>query len=281
MPAVASVPPAAPAPEDAPAAPPLLEVRGLSMRFDERLVQEQVSFMVRTRTIFAIMGVSGCGKSTLLKHMIGLLPPAGGQVLYAGADYWAGDAAERNRLRSGCGMLFQSAALWSSMTLRDNVCLPLAQLTRLDRAQREARADEVLGWVGLEKFGAYYPADLSGGMKKRAALARAIAASPPLLLLDEPSAGLDPIGSRKLDELILDIRQRTGATVVFVSHEIPSLLAIADDGIFLDADSKHPIAQGSPRQLLDHCDHPTVRAFMRREDLAGAATAAPGGAPRP
>jgi phospholipid/cholesterol/gamma-HCH transport system ATP-binding protein len=255
-----------------------MEVRALGMRYGEEWVQQQVSFTVQARTIFAIMGVSGCGKSTLLKHMIGLLPPAQGQVLYAGADYWASDAAARNRLRSGCGMLFQSAALWSSMTLRDNVCLPLAQLTQLDRGQREARADEVLGWVGLEKFGAYYPADLSGGMKKRAGLARAIATSPPLLLLDEPSAGLDPIGSRKLDELILDIRQRTGAAVVFVSHELPSLLAIADDGIFLDADSKHPIAHGSPRQLLDHGDHPTVHAFMRREDPAGAAPAAPEGA---
>jgi phospholipid/cholesterol/gamma-HCH transport system ATP-binding protein len=244
---------------------PLLEVRSLEMRFGATLVQEGVSFSVAVGTIFAIMGVSGCGKSTLLRQVIGLLQPAGGQVLYSGTDYWAGDVQVRTRLRSGCGMLFQSAALWSSMTLLENVCLPLEQLTQFDRGQREARAAEVLGWVELEKFGAYYPADLSGGMKKRAGLARAIAASPQLLLLDEPSSGLDPISSKHLDELILDVRKRTGAAVVLVSHELPSLLAIADGGIFLDADSKHPIAHGSPRELRDHPEHPTVRAFMLRE----------------
>jgi phospholipid/cholesterol/gamma-HCH transport system ATP-binding protein len=246
---------------------PLLEVRSLVMRFGETLVQEGVSFKVEVGAIFAIMGVSGCGKSTLLRQVIGLLQPAGGQVLYRGTDYWAGDIAVRTKLRSGCGMLFQSAALWSSMTLLENVCLPLEQLTKFDRGQREARAAEVLGWVELEKFGAYYPADLSGGMKKRAGLARAIAAAPPLLLLDEPSSGLDPISSKHLDDLILDVRKRTGAAVVLVSHELPSLLAIADGGIFLDADSKRPIAHGSPKELRDHPEHPTVRAFMLREDL--------------
>jgi phospholipid/cholesterol/gamma-HCH transport system ATP-binding protein len=246
--------------------PPLLEVRDLQMRFGDRLIQESVSFKIEAGTIYAIMGVSGCGKSTLLKHLIGLQPPAGGQVLYSGIDYWAADAAARTRIRSTCGMLFQSAALWSSMTVLDNVCMPLVQLGRLDRAQREARALEVLGWVDMGEFGAYRPADLSGGMKKRAGLARAIAAEPPLLLLDEPSAGLDPISSRRLDDLILDIRKRTGAAVLFVSHELPSLLGIADDGIFLDADSKRPAAQGSPTRLRDECEHPTVRAFLHRAE---------------
>jgi len=262
-------------------AAPVLEVRGLAMRYGDRLIQEQVSFTVQARTIFAIMGVSGCGKSTLLRHMIGLLRPAGGQVLYSGSDYWAGDSERRNQLRAGCGMLFQSAALWSSMTIRDNIRLPLAQAAAFDRARRDARVAEVLSWVGLETFADFYPADLSGGMKKRAGLARAIAASPHLLLLDEPSSGLDPISSRRFDELIVDIRQRSGAAVIFVSHELPSLLAIADDGIFLDADSQRPIAHGSPRQLLAHCDHPTVHAFMRREDVVPAADAQPTGEPRP
>src|SRR5690606_31667151 len=134
-----------------------------------------------------VMGGSGCGKSTLLKHMVGLLPPAGGQVLHGGVDFWAADEAQRDALRSRFGMLFQSAALWSSMTLLDNVLLPLARQTRLDAKAREARAREVLAWVGLDSFAAFYPADLSGGMKKRAGLARAIAAEPPLLFLDEPS----------------------------------------------------------------------------------------------
>ena len=266
---------------------PLLEVRDLEMRFGDRLIQEAVSFKVEARTIFAIMGVSGCGKSTLLKHMIGLQQPAGGQVLYGGTDYWAGDAAARTQMRSKCGMLFQSAALWSSMTVLQNVCLALEQLGKLSRTQREARALEVLGWVGMAEFGAYRPADLSGGMKKRAGLARAMAASPPLLLLDEPSAGLDPISSRRLDDLILDIRDRTGAAVVFVSHELPSLLGIADDGIFLDVDAKRPAAHGSPRLLREQCEHPTVRAFLHREKPPAAAVAdlppdpqtAPPGAP--
>ncbi len=249
-------------------AAPLLEVQDLTMRFGNRLIQENVSFKVAPRTVFAIMGGSGCGKSTLLKHLIGLLPPAGGQVMHVGTDFWAADAASRKRLRAGCGMLFQSAALWSSMTLLENICVPLTELTDMDPQQREARAMEVLGWVELEKFAGFHPADLSGGMKKRAGLARAMASSPPLLLLDEPSAGLDPISSRRLDDLILDVRERTGAAVILVSHELPSLLAIADDGIFLDADSKRPIAHGSPRRLLEHAEHATVRAFMHREDVA-------------
>jgi len=245
---------------------PLLAVDQLEMRFGERLIQTGVSFQVEKGTIFAIMGGSGCGKSTLLKHMVGLLPPAAGSVSYNGVDYWQCDDAQQAQLRAGFGMLFQSAALWSSMTLLENVCLPLEQHTTLDAAQRERRAREALEWVALAEFADYFPSDLSGGMKKRAGLARAIAAQPPLLFLDEPSAGLDPISSKRLDDLVLEIRERTGAAVVFVSHELPSLFEIADDGIFLDADSKHPIAHGSPRALRDSAEHPTVRAFLRREE---------------
>lgn len=245
-----------------------LTVSGLEMRFGSRLIQEGIDFSVARGTIFAVMGGSGCGKSTLLKHVIGLLPPASGRVEHEGVDYWASDEATRARLRSRCGMLFQSAALWSSMTLLENVCLPLEQLTPMPAPEREARAREVLAWVGLADFAGYYPADISGGMKKRAGLARAIAAEPPLLLFDEPSAGLDPISARRLDDLILEVRDRTRAAILIVSHELPSLLAIADDGIFLDADSKRPIAHGSPRALRDEATHPTVRAFLRREDPA-------------
>ena len=244
------------------------------MRFGDRLIQTGVSFKVEPGTIFAIMGGSGCGKSTLLKHLVGLLPPAKGCVAYHGVDYWAADEATQSELRSGFGMLFQSAALWSSMTILENVLLPLARQGKLDEAQREARAREVLEWVDLAKFADFYPADLSGGMKKRAGLARAIATEPPLLFLDEPSAGLDPISSKRLDNLVLDIRKRTGAAVVFVSHELPSLFAIADDGIFLDADSKTPIAHGSPSTLRDTATHPTVRAFLAREEPPAAPDAA-------
>ncbi len=249
----------------------LLEVTDLEMRFGDRLIQTGVSFKVEKGTIFAIMGASGCGKSTLLKHLVGLLPPAKGHVLYDGADYWAANEEEQTRLRAGFGMLFQSAALWSSMTILENVCLPLERQGKLDEARREARAREVLEWVDLGKFADFYPSDLSGGMKKRAGLARAIGTEPPLLFLDEPSAGLDPISSKKLDNLVLDIRKRTGCAVVFVSHELPSLFAIADDGIFLDADSKTPIGHGSPSALRDATTHPTVRAFLAREEPPPAA----------
>ena len=244
----------------------LLAVDGLEMRFGDRLIQTGVNFEVEKGTIFAIMGGSGCGKSTLLRHLVGLMPPAKGTVKYENIDYWAADDAGQAKLRTGFGMLFQSAALWSSMTILENVCLPLEQQGKLDEAGREARAREVLAWVDLGPFADFYPSDLSGGMKKRAGLARAIGTEPPLLFLDEPSAGLDPISSKKLDNLILDIRKRTGCAVVFVSHELPSLFAIADDGIFLDADSKTPIAHGSPSALRDTATHPTVRAFLAREE---------------
>ncbi|CAM5792940.1 ABC transporter ATP-binding protein [Rhizobacter fulvus] len=244
----------------------LLSVSNLEMRFGERLIQTGINFDVERGTIFAIMGGSGCGKSTLLKHLVGLLPPAEGTVTYNGIDYWAADEEGQALLRTGFGMLFQSAALWSSMTILENVCLPLEQAGKLDEAQREARAREVLEWVDLGKFADFFPSDLSGGMKKRAGLARAIATEPPLIFLDEPSAGLDPISSKRLDDLVLMIRERTGAAVVFVSHELPSLFAIADDGIFLDAESKSPIAHGSPRVLRDTATHPTVRAFLAREE---------------
>lgn len=258
---------------------PVLEVRDLCMRFGARLIQEHIGFAVEPGTIFAIMGGSGCGKSTLLKHLIGLLRPAAGQVLYEGTDYWASRVAEQTRIRAGFGVLFQSAALWSSMTVLDNVLLPLQLQTGLSTTEREARAMEALGWVGLAEFARYFPSDLSGGMKKRAGLARAIATQPRLLFLDEPSAGLDPISSRKLDELILDIRDRTGAAILMVSHELPSLYAVADDGIFLDADSKRPIAHGQPEALRQTCHHPTVHAFLHREALPDEPVTAESGAP--
>ncbi|RZT91431.1 ABC transporter ATP-binding protein [Rivibacter subsaxonicus] len=244
----------------------LLQVTDLEMRYGPRLIQSGVSFGVERGTIFAIMGGSGCGKSTLLRHLVGLLAPAYGTVTIEGTDFWTADTATREQLRSGFGMLFQSGALWSSMSLLENVCLPLELQGKLDAPAREARAHEVLAWVGLEDAAHQLPADISGGMKKRAGLARAIVTEPPLLFLDEPSAGLDPISSRRLDDLVLELRERSGCAIVVVSHELPSLMAIADDGIFLDADSKRPIAHGRPRDLRDHASHPTVRAFLHRED---------------
>ncbi|AWI53588.1 polyamine ABC transporter ATP-binding protein [Aquabacterium olei] len=245
---------------------PLVEVQDLTMRFGERLIQEHVSFDIQPATIFAIMGGSGCGKSTLLRHMIGLHEPASGHVRYDGMDYWAASEAQRNAVRRQFGVLFQSAALWSSMSVLDNVLLPLEQLTDLPAEEREARAREALGWVGLSDAAQVKPAELSGGMRKRAGLARAIVAQPRLLFLDEPSAGLDPVSSRRLDDLILTLRERTGAAVVLVSHELPSLFAIADDGLFLDADRKRPLARGSPRALREADVPAPVRAFLNREE---------------
>jgi phospholipid/cholesterol/gamma-HCH transport system ATP-binding protein len=245
----------------------LLKVQDLLMRRGERLIQEQVSFEVEPGTIFAILGTSGCGKSTLLKHLLGLLEPAGGQILYDGTDYWASEDAARLSLRAGFGALFQSGALWSSMSVLDNVLLPLEQQASLDGPAREARARETLSWLGMAAFADYRPADLSGGMTKRAGLARAIAAQPRLLFLDEPSAGLDPSSAKHLDDLILEIRQRTGCAILMVSHDLPSLFAVADDCIFLDTDSKRPIAHGKPSSLRDAPAHPTVAAFLHRQNV--------------
>lgn len=245
----------------------LLKVQDLLMRRGDRLIQEQVSFEVEPGTIFAILGTSGCGKSTLLKHLLGLIEPAGGQVLYDDIDYWASEDAARLSLRAGFGALFQSGALWSSMSVLDNVLLPLAQQASLDVPAREARARETLSWLGMADFADYRPADLSGGMTKRAGLARAIAPQPRLLFLDEPSAGLDPSSAKHLDDLILEIRQRTGCAILMVSHDLPSLFAVADDCIFLDTDSKRPIAHGKPSSLRDAPAHPTVTAFLHRQDV--------------
>lgn len=201
----------------------LLSARDLRLQYGKTLVQEQISFDIEPGVIFAVMGGSGCGKSTLLKSLIGLLRPSAGQVLYTQQDYWASNEAMRNHLRADIGVLFQSAALWSSMSVLDNVMLPLEVQGSLSAAEREARALEALAWVDMAHARDRLPADLSGGMKKRVGLARAIVARPHLLFLDEPSAGLDPISSFKLDQLILDIRSRTGAAIVMVTHELPSI----------------------------------------------------------
>lgn len=245
----------------------LLRVHDLRLQYGHTLVQEHIHLKLASGQILAVMGGSGCGKSTLMKCLIGLLEPASGQVMYGEQDYWRSNDAMRKQLRSDIGVLFQSAALWSSMTVLDNVLLPLQVQQQLSPAEQRARAMEVLAWVGMSEACDRMPADLSGGMKKRVGLARAIVARPHMLFLDEPSAGLDPISSHKLDRLILDIRDKTGAGIVIVTHELPSIYALADDGIFLDADSKQPIAHGSPVKMRDESNHPTVRAFMHREEI--------------
>ncbi|KUZ67613.1 polyamine ABC transporter ATP-binding protein [Burkholderia ubonensis] len=244
-----------------------LQVENLTVAFGARVVQRELSFSVRRGSIFAIMGGSGCGKSTVLKAMIGLLRPSAGTVTVDGEDYWSATEARRAEISRRFGVLFQSGALWSSMTLAENVALPLQMFTKLAPDSIAALVHLKLAFVGLASAAGRMPAEISGGMRKRAALARALALDPEILFFDEPSAGLDPITSKRLDELIRELSLGLGATVVIVSHELPSLFGICDDGVFLDAETRTAIAHGSPRALRDTCDQPTVRAFMERGRL--------------
>jgi phospholipid/cholesterol/gamma-HCH transport system ATP-binding protein len=249
--------------------PPKLLVNALTVGYGNHVVQHDLSFEVKPGSIFAIMGGSGCGKSTVLKALIGLLRPSGGTIQVNGQDYWAASERHRTDLGRRFGVLFQSGALWSSMSVAENVALPLRMFTQLDDASIDALVGLKLSLVGLRGVGARMPAELSGGMRKRAGLARALSLDPEVLFFDEPSAGLDPINAARLDNLILELRDGFDATVVLISHELSSLFAICDDGVFLDAVSKTAIAHGSPEALRDNCHHPTVRAFMHRDGSRG------------
>jgi phospholipid/cholesterol/gamma-HCH transport system ATP-binding protein len=248
---------------------PKLRIQGLTVGYGDRQNQQDISFDVRPGSIFAIMGASGCGKSTVLKALIGLLRPSAGTVSFGDEDYWSVDDGGRAKIGRGFGVSFQEGALWSSMTASENVALPLQMLTALDATAIDALVELKLSLVGLDAGRESLPADLSGGMRKRVGLARALALDPEILFLDEPSAGLDPISAKGVDDLILSLRDGFGITVVMVSHELPSLLAICDDGIFLDTESRTAIAHGAPRALLETCDHPTVIAFMNRAKSGG------------
>lgn len=241
-----------------------IEVRDLTMTYGDYVVQRDVSFTVQREDVFVIMGVSGCGKSTLMKHMVGLLEPASGRVLYNGTSYWEADREKQQALRRRWGVSFQGGGLWSSLTLGENVALPLEQFTGIGPSEKRDLVNLKLALVGLAGFDDYYPAELSGGMQKRAALARAVALDPDILFFDEPSAGLDPVSARRLDDLILEMRDSLGATVVIVTHELASILAVGSNGVFLDPESKTIIARGDPEELRESCDHPGVRAFLNR-----------------
>lgn len=234
------------------------------MAYGDSVIQRDLSFTVERGDIFIIMGASGSGKSTLLRHMIGLQEPAAGEVFYRDLSFWKANLRERRRLMMKVGILYQSGALFSSMTLAENVALPLAEFTDLSRADIDQIVRLKLALVGLAGYQDYYPSEISGGMQKRAGLARAMALDPDILFFDEPSAGLDPISSKLLDDLIMHLRDNLGATVVVVSHELPSILAIGNNSVFLDAESKTIVARGHPRNLLDHCQDPKVRQFLTR-----------------
>jgi len=241
-----------------------IEVRELDMVYGTRVIQRNLNFTVQRGDIFVIMGGSGCGKSTLLRHMIGLVEPARGDVFYDGASFWGAEQDERDRLLRRLGVLYQSGALWSSMTLAENVSLPLQEYTALSRAEIGEVVSLKLALVGLAGFEDFYPSEISGGMRKRAGLARAMALDPDILFFDEPSAGLDPISSRLLDDLIRELRDSLGSTVVMVTHELPSIFAIANNSVFLDAETKTMIAAGPPQALLRDCPDPKVHRFLTR-----------------
>src|SRR3954447_22109389 len=244
--------------------PPRLAVEGLSYGYGTRVLQHDIEFAVAAGEVVCVIGGSGSGKSTLLRVLTGLLPPLTGTVRIEGQDFWAADPDEQEALIRRFGMMYQGGALWTSMTLAENVALPLTLYTGLDARSARTVAAYKLALVGLTGFEDFVPAAISGGMAKRVAIARGMALDPEILFLDEPSAGLDPVTSHRLDDLILDLRANLGATFVVVTHELDSIFAIGNNSVFLDIDSKTQIALGDPKRLRDECDDPTVRSFLTR-----------------
>ncbi len=248
----------------------VIEVRDLTVRFGARPILERVSLEVRRGEIFVILGGSGCGKTTLLRHMIGLRRPEGGTIRVLGVDLARAGDAERDAVWRRSGVLFQTGALLKSMTLEDNVALPLREATGLPEPFVREMARMKLAMMGLEDAADLLPSELSGGMQKRGGLARAIALDPEILFFDEPGAGLDPVTSVELDELILSLNRHLGTTMVVVTHELQSIYKIASRAIMLDAEARGIIAAGTPAEMRDHSRHPKVRAFFRRERVAEA-----------
>ena len=234
------------------------------MAYGDFVIQRDLTFDIEEGGIFIVMGDSGCGKSTLLRHFIGLKSPAKGTIRIGDTDFWGSPPSERARLMRHIGVLFQSGALWSSMSLSENVALPLREYTTLTESEISEIVSLKLSLVGLAGFEEFYPSEISGGMRKRAGLARAMALDPEILCFDEPSAGLDPISAKRLDDLIVDLRDSLGTTFVIVTHDLASIFAIGDDSVFLDADSGTMIATGKPTELRDTCENEKVRTFLRR-----------------
>ena len=242
-----------------------IEIRDLTMAYGDFVIQHDLNFVIRKGEIFIIMGGSGCGKSTLLRHMVGLKAPARGDVLYDGESFWSADPQSRDQMMRRFGVMYQSGALWSSMTLAENVELPLGEYTTLPAAQIRELASLKLALVGLAGFEDYYPSEISGGMQKRAGVARALALDPDILFFDEPSAGLDPISAKMLDDLIRELRDSLGTTIVIVTHELASIFSIADNSVFLDPVTKTMLAVGNPKALRDDSPDPKIHTFLTRD----------------
>ncbi len=241
-----------------------IEVRGLDMGYGSFILMRDLNFTVNRGDVFIIMGGSGCGKSTLLKVLVGLKEPLRGQVLYGDMNLWEGDAQERERITRRFGILYQQGALWSSLTLAENVALPLQLYTSLSPAQIREIVSLKMALVGLAGFEEFYPSEISGGMRKRAGLARAMALDPDILFFDEPSAGLDPVSARLLDDLILELRNSLGTTIVVVTHELASIFAIGNNSVYLDVETRTMTASGDPKKLLAESRDPKVQNFLTR-----------------
>jgi len=250
-------------------APPAVEVKGLTVGYGDTVVLENINFSVAKGEVFAILGGSGCGKSTILKHIIGLYPPMRGDILIGGHSIVNCSEEEKLALTLKFGVLYQSGALFSSLSLAENIILPIKEFTDLSDCMAAALARVKLSLVGLEGFEDFAPSEISGGMRKRAALARAMALDPTLLFFDEPSAGLDPISSADLDSLILDLKKSVGSTMVIVTHELGSVFAVADRVVLLDKESKGIVAEGDPRHLRDNSTDPRVVQFLNRSPSKG------------
>ncbi len=248
---------------------PAISVEHLVCGYDERIILRDVSFSVGAGEIFFVVGGSGCGKSTLLRHLIGLNRPLSGTIRFFGQPFTEADPEVRRRMLRSFGVLYQSAALWSSLTVRENVALPLQEHSGLGPREINDLVALKLAQVGLTGFADFYPAELSGGMKKRAGIARALAMDPSIVFFDEPGAGLDPVTAREIDALILRIREDFGTTCVVVSHELDSIFRLGDRLIMLDRAESGIIAQGAPEQLRETSQDPRVTAFLRREPTPG------------
>lgn len=242
----------------------VLEAQGLSLGYGPRVVQRDLDFQVRRGSVFIIMGPSGCGKSTLLRSLVGLRSPQAGKVLVGGRDLWEMPERQRESIMRHGGLLFQSSGLWSSMTLAENLALPMQEYTDYSPLEIREISEMKLAMVGLAGFADFYPSELSGGMQKRAGLARALALDPEILFLDEPSAGLDPLSARRLDDLILELQSSLGATFVIVTHDLASIFAIGSDGVFLSARERRVTAVGRPSAMLDATADPEVVQFLTR-----------------
>ena len=243
---------------------PAITAKNLEIAYGDFVIQRDLNFSVNRGEIFVLMGGSGCGKTTVMRCLTGLKEPAKGQVFMGDVSFWEAGQDVRDQMARNIGVVYQSGALWSSMTIAENVGLPLGEFYDLTPREIRELSSLKLALVGLAGFEDYYPSEISGGMRKRAGVARALALDPEFLFLDEPSAGLDPVTSSLLDDLIVELRDSLGATMIMVTHELPSIFSVADNCVYLDAETKTMIASGDPRHLKTDCEDPKVHAFLTR-----------------